>query len=91
MNIKKKFLVLSALCMILTCNFALATDITPTVSGESGEIITSGEIPSTPDAPVSGEIVESGEIDDSFTNVLESTALDSKFTIEVNKVLEGAF
>lgn len=103
MNIKKKFLVLSALCMILTCNFALATDITPTVSGESGEIITSGEIPSTPDAPVSGEIIESGEllpsgeilesgeIDNSFTNVLESTALDSKFTIEVNKVLEGAF
>lgn len=104
MNIKKKILVLSAICMIFTCNFALATDVTsPTVSGESGENIVSGETPTTPDTTESGEIIvsgdvlpsgdtnESGELDDSFTNVLESTALDSKFVIDINEVLEGAF
>lgn len=103
MNIKKKFLVLSALCMIFTCNFTLATEATPAVSGESGEIITSGETTITPDITgsgeiiesgdvlPSGEIIESGEIDDSFANVLESTALDSEFVIDVNEVLEGAF
>ena len=103
MNIKKKILVLSALCMIFTCNFTLATEVTPAVSGESGEIITSGETTITPDITgsgeiiesggvlPSGEIIESGEIDDSFANVLESTALDSEFVIDVNEVLEGAF
>lgn len=103
MNIKKKFLVLSALCMIFTCNFTLATEVTPTVSGESGEVIVSGETPIVPDTTVSGEIVESGEllpsgeviesgdIDDSFTNILESTALDSEFIIDINQVLEAAF
>ncbi len=103
MNIKKKFLVLSALCMIFTCNFTLATEVTPTVSGESGEVIVSGETPIVPDTTVSGEIAESGEllpsgeviesgdIDDSFTNILESTALDSEFIIDINQVLEAAF
>ena len=102
MNIKKKFLVLSALCMIFTCNFTLATGITPIVSGESGDTVTSGDTITTPDATTSGEVVESGEtlpsgeiiesgeLDDSFINVLESTALDSTFTINVNEVLEGA-
>ena len=103
MNIKNKFLVLSALCMIFTCNFTLATDLNPIVSGESGESFISGEtsdIPSTTESGEtiesgevlpSGEITESGENDDSFTNVLESTALDSEFVIDINKVLEGAF
>lgn len=103
MNFKKKFLVLTSLFTILGSSFALATSQTvPVTSGESGDII-SGDV-STEEPIVSGDIVPSGDItsgdiisgdtdsgDDSFINILNSTALDSEFTIEMNDSLEAAF
>lgn len=79
----------------------------PVTSGESGEIVSgdvSIEEPTVSgDLVISGDIISgdtsSGEIisgditsgDDSFLNVLNSTALDSEFTIEKNDSLEAAF
>lgn len=103
MNFKKKFLVFTSLFTILGSSLALATEQpAPTISGESGEIV-SGDV-STEEPVVSGDIVVSGDVisgdisgdenisgDDSFLNVLNSTALNSEFTIEMNDSLEAAF
>ena len=76
----------------------------PTISGDpsinepivSGDLVASGDIISGDTS--SGEIISgdipSGDItsgDDSFINVLNSTALDSEFVIEMNDSLEAAF
>lgn len=88
MNFKKKFLVITSLFMILGSSFALATSQLP--SGNiSGDISNSGDV-STEEPTSSGDII-SGDIDNSFSNVLESTAVDSEFTIDVNDSLEAAF
>ena len=92
MNFKKKFLVFTSLFVILGSSLALATSQTiPEISGESGEI-TSGDV-SIEEPIVSGDISGDEYIsgDDSFINVLNSTALNSEFVIEMNDSLEAAF
>ncbi len=88
MNFKKKFLVITSLFIILGSSFALATSQLP--SGDvSGDTITSGDV-STEEPTLSGDSI-SGDIDNSFSNVLDSTAVDSDFTIDKNDSLEAAF
>ena len=67
MNLRKNFLILTSLFIMLGCNLALATEVptpdtpaVPTVSGESGEGATSGDVGDTPTTEPSGEV--SGEI-----------------------------
>lgn len=102
MNFKRNFFILTSLFIMIGCNLALATseDI-PSVSGDSGEIIESGEsTPSgdfdsgetedvvEPSGDVSGEI--SGDESDDLENILNSIALDSTFTININTTLDAA-
>lgn len=79
----------------------------PVTSGESGDIVSGDTSTNEPivsgDTITSGDIISgdtssgdivSGDItsgDDSFTNVLNSTALNSEFVIEKNDSLEAAF
>lgn len=110
MNLKKNFLILTSLFIILGCNLALATtEETPIVSGESGEIVESGEVPPTEQPDESGDIDDtttsgevsgdisgeisgdiSGDESDDLENILNSTALDSTFTININETLTAA-
>ena len=97
MKLKKTFLVLTTLFILLGSNIALAvSDISGEINTEtSGEISgeTSGEISGEISGDISGDIVpnESGDTsEDENLNVLKSTALDSSFRMFKNRTLTGA-
>lgn len=102
MKLKKNFLVLTTLFILLGSNMALAvSDVTDTtISGEpaiSGDTNTSsGDIVPNVSGEESGEFTpESGEVSgelsgDELENILLSTANDSNFTISKNEILNGA-
>lgn len=96
MKLKKNFLLLTAIFMVLGCNLALATSSSGSLSssGEMSGDLTSGENASGQlSGDISGET--SGETSDETSGetsgelsgdlyILESTALDSEYTTTVN-------